>query len=400
MGATEKGLNSDFSTPVVIFDADDRLSLGVARSLGRLGVPVYGLTRFPRNPSVYSKFYKQKFYLPENVKEKSEIVNNLVKIAQKIGKRAILLCTSDANVRISVEFNEKLEKYFIFHKLPKGLADSILSKKLMRNLAKQYGISSPKTLFPKSTIELEECIGNLKFPVVIKAVEPDKDMIEGKRFFLAETKDDLIEIYKRNEDIFNRNFMLQEFIPHLAGFLWIFHGYFNDISDSLFSATGVKSRQSPFYGGVTSLGICQYNKELDFLSKQFMKKIKYKGIVDIEFVYDQRDCTYKILDINPRMGANFRLFAGKGDFDVVRAQYLDLTGQFVPHIVVSNGRKWVLENEDFFSSFNSFTRGILSVGQWLKSLIGVREVAWFAVDDVLPFFVMIIYEIRKTSRKL
>ena len=130
-----------------------------------------------------------------------------------------------------------------------------------------------------------------------------------------------------------------------------------------------------------------------------MKKINYKGIVDIDFVYDKRDCTYKILDINPRIGATFRLFAGKDNFDIVRAQYLDLTDQVVPHSVVPNGRKWVLENDDFFSSLNSITRGMLSTGQWLKSLIGIQEAVWFAADDVLPFFAMAIQQVRNISRK-
>jgi D-aspartate ligase len=398
LGTVNKDIKGDFSTPVVVFDTDDRLSLGVARSLGRLGVPVYGLSRIPRSPSVYSKFYKEIFFLPKTHQEKNEIVNNLVKIAQKIGKRAILLCTSDVNVRIAVEFSDELEKYFIFHKLPKDLADSILSKKQLAQLAKQYSISSPKTLFPKSITELQEYLKDLKFPVVLKIIEPDKEMIDWTRFFLVQSKSELLKIYSRHKNTVNRNYMIQEYIPNLPASLWMFDGYFNSKSECLFSATGFKIRQTPAFGGATSLGIAFHNEELALLAKQFMKKINYTGIVDIDFIYDQRDGAYKILDINPRIGATFRLFAGKDGFDVVHAQYLDLTDQFVPQTFVPNGRKWILENDDFFWCASGYVRGKLSLGQWLKSLIGVQEGAWFAVDDILPFFVTAILQVRNIRR--
>ena len=42
---------------------------------------------------------------------------------------------------------------------------------------------------------------------------------------------------------------------------------------------------------------------------------------------DERDGKYKILDCNPRVGQNFRMFENAAEIDVVRAQHLDLSGR-------------------------------------------------------------------------
>ena len=58
-----------------------------------------------------------------------------------------------------------------------------------------------------------------------------------------------------------------------------------------------------------------------------MKAIGYQGILDIGYRYDRRDGQYKVLDVNPRIGCTFRLFAATNGMDVARALYLDMTGQ-------------------------------------------------------------------------
>ncbi len=388
----------DTSTPVLVFDSDDRLSLGIARSLGRLGITIYGLNREPKNPCINSKYYKKMFFLPKNRYEKNELLTYLTKIGEEIGKKALLLCTTDQNVSLIAKYSEELEKYFYFHRLPYDFIQSIISKKQMYNLAKEYGISSPLTFFLSSRKILEEHIRELNFPVVLKPNE-SKNEINGKKFFLTKTRADLLDFYNRHEAALNGNYIVQEYFASPHSTFWMFDGYFNNESQCLFGSTGFKVRQSPFDGGATSLGACLNNEELASLSKQLMKNLKYKGIVDIDFVFDRTDHTYKILDMNPRIGATFRLFTGTNGLDVVRAEYLDLTGQTVEQSYVSDGRKWFLENFDFFSSASGYLRGALTASQWLKSLNGVQEAAWFAIDDLFPFFAMSNSQVKKIIKE-
>jgi predicted ATP-grasp superfamily ATP-dependent carboligase len=178
--------------------------------------------------------------------------------------------------------------------------------------------------------------------------------------------------------------MIQEFIP---GEDWMFDGYFDAESRCLFGMTGRKIRRFPVYTGVTSLGICVPNETVVRTTAAFMQAIGYRGILDIGYRWDVRDGSYKVLDVNPRIGCTFRLFAA-GGLDVARALYLDLTGEPVPPVAPANGRKWFVEDFDFISALSLWRQGCLSFKDWLRSFRGVEEAACFALDDPLPFLLM------------
>jgi predicted ATP-grasp superfamily ATP-dependent carboligase len=120
-----------------------------------------------------------------------------------------------------------------------------------------------------------------------------------------------------------------------------------------------------------------------------MKSIGYQGVLDIGYRYDARDGLYKVLDANPRVGQAFRLFVGKNDMDVVKALYLDLTGQDQFPIVHREGRRWLIEDFDLISSLHYYQEGSLGVRDWVRSFKGVEEAAWFSWTDPRPFVKMI-----------
>ena len=128
---------------------------------------------------------------------------------------------------------------------------------------------------------------------------------------------------------------------------------------------------------------------MDSLTRSFMKGIGYRGVLDVGYRYDARDGQYKVLDVNPRIGATFRLFVGDNGLDVARAFYLDMTMQQVPTTKICEGRKWVVEDRDLSSSVRYWRDGKLSVRQWLSSFRGVRETAYLAADDMRPVFARI-----------
>ncbi len=121
-----------------------------------------------------------------------------------------------------------------------------------------------------------------------------------------------------------------------------------------------------------------------------MKALGYRGILDIGYRYDARGGLYKVLDVNPRIGATFRLFVGSNGIDVVRALYLDLTGQQVVPSPAREGRKWIVEDLDLASSYRYYREGSLTISEWLRSLRGIDEAAFFSLRDPLPMLFMFI----------
>jgi D-aspartate ligase len=49
------------------------------------------------------------------------------------------------------------------------------------------------------------------------------------------------------------------------------------------------------------------------------------------------------------------------------------------------GRRFVVENHDPLAALAYRRSGELTLGEWGRSLAGVREAAWFAAADLRPF---------------
>ena len=88
-----------------------------------------------------------------------------------------------------------------------------------------------------------------------------------------------------------------------------------------------QGRSYPAHAGLTTLGRSVPNSRLREQVTALAARLGYRGIVDLDLRFDPRDAQYKLLDFNPRLGAQFRLFTTGTGVNVARAAYLDLTGQ-------------------------------------------------------------------------
>jgi predicted ATP-grasp superfamily ATP-dependent carboligase len=182
--------------------------------------------------------------------------------------------------------------------------------------------------------------------------------------------------------------MLQEYIPPAPGQDWFFHGYVDQAGRCEPAFTGVKDRSYPAYAGLTSLGRSVPNSRLREQVTAMASAIGFRGIADLDLRFDPRDAQYKLLDFNPRLGAQFRVFTTGTGVDVARAAYLDLTGQPVAAGEMTRGRRFLVENYDPLGAVGYWRRGELGLRSWVRSLRRVDEVAWLARDDLRPFVLM------------
>jgi predicted ATP-grasp superfamily ATP-dependent carboligase len=297
-----------------------------------------------------------------------------------------------------------LRECFLFPSQPRGLPRALASKKEMYYIAKKAGIPTAETKYPASRQEVVEFAKTATFPLMLKGIDTKRLSARaggwGRGMFLVKNAAELIQKYDTFEDPEAPNLMLQEYIPGDDDTVWMFNGYFDEKSEGVLGFTGKKIRQCPAYRGVTSLGICLKNETVDRTTRQFMKAVGYRGILDIGYRYDARDGLYKVLDVNPRIGATFRLFVAENGMDVVRALYLDLTGQPIEPGKQRDGRKWAVEDLDLFSSFCYKRDAKLTVRDWIASFRGVEESAYFALDDPLPFCAMLVNNTRTIWRRL
>jgi D-aspartate ligase len=371
--------------PVTVLRAGAHGPLGIVRSLGRLGVPVYVVDPDRRAPARTSRYCRGGFVCELDPARPDAAVRDLVHVGRAIGSRSILVPTTDEAALLVADHAEALREAFVIVELPPGLARALCSKKEMYHLARRHGVPTAETLFPQDRADVLRFLDDATFPVMLKGIDGLRlERRAGARMFIVRDREELLRLYDALEEPGRPNLMLQEYIPGDDDVVWMFNGYFAADGECLFGITGKKIRQYPVSRGATTLGICLENETVAGLTRRFMRAVGYRGILDIGYRWDARDGLYKVLDVNPRVGATFRLFVADNGMDVVRAMYLDLTGQRVDPGVACEGRKWIVEDFDVASSFRYRREGRLTVGRWVRSLSGIRESAYLSLDDPVP----------------
>ena len=376
-------------------------AVGVVRSLGRLGVPVYLARDEGPSATDSSRYLRGVFTVAFDPARPEQFLDDLLEVGGRIGRRSVLVPIDDLGALFLVDHAAPLRRWFLFPDQAPELSHSLASKKKLHLLCKGLGVPAPETAFPQTRDQVLSFAERARFPVVVKAIDPLvlHQREHARSVVIASSAEALLDVYDRIEIPGQPNLMLQEYIPGAAESIWMFNGYLDHQSRCLVGFTGVKLRQCLPHTGQTSLGICRHNAVVEEATKQFLAAVGYRGVVDLGWRYDTRDGRYKLLDVNPRIGATFRLFVGNNGMDVARALYLDLTGQPVPASSTPDGRKWLVEQTDVYASLLYRAEGSLTARQWLWSFRGVQETAWFARDDPAPFLSMCRSFLGMTARR-
>jgi len=381
----------DATTPVVILKMTTNLVqhgvLGILRSAGRWGIPVHWVHNEGAAPAARSRHLTAAHPLPPGPATAERWAEHLSRVGRAVGGRPVLVATDDPSSALVAEYRDRLEPLYRFPAPAEGLVDSLVDKRRLHELCLETGLPTPDARFPQRSADLEEYAAAGEFPVVVKRIgAPDAAGAELlPSVTVVRTRDELRALARRLPEAAVPGAMLQEYIPGGARSVWMLDGYFGADSACLAAYTGRKLRQHPTHTGMTSLGVCEHNRAVIETTERFMREIGYRGIVDMGYRHDARDGRYKLLDVNPRIGATFRLFVDAAGTDVLRALYLDMTGQPPPpRAPVREGRRWLVEHHDLAEAAAAIRRREMTVRGWVGSLLPVREGAWFSPADPLP----------------
>jgi len=381
----------DTSVPALVLKIGNYVrghgAMGAIRSLGRVGVPVLAVTEDRWTPAAVSRFVTRRIVAPTTGLEGEEyLLERIISIARSIGRPAVVVPTDDEAAVLVAEHAAELAPWLISPPVPTDLPRRLAGKRGLRELCLAHSTATPGAAFPTSLADIEAFASDARFPVVAKVADA------GHRGELPElgastplrSEQELLEAAATWSN--PGAVMLQEYIPEEVAEDWIFHGYFNARSECLVGFTGVKYRSWPPYFGATSYARVVANPELAAESVEFLRRVGYCRIVDMDWRLDRRDGRYRLLDCNPRIGAQFRLFETSAGIDVVRAQHLDLTGREVPQAPQIDGRGFFVENRDLPALLTY--RRLRPAPDAVPHERGPIEPAWFAWDDPLPFVSM------------
>ncbi len=294
----------------------------------------------------------------------------------------IALPTDDEAAVLLAEHAGRLGERYEYPRVPAALPRTLADKFTLHQLCMAQGIPTATSARPVSVEQLLIDAGEIGYPVVLKNAEPwlrlSAPAVRATTVVGSESDlRSLTDTWATMPQV-----LVQEYLPPGGGAQdWISQMYCDASSTALVTFTGVKVRSWPPGAGVTTRAHTVANPELAEMTKVLSRNIGYRGIGDLDWRFDAADGRYKLLDFNPRVGAQFRLFVTDSGVDVVRAMHLDLTGRCVPpgHPVEGHGLR--VENLDLAAAWAA--RG----GRGLSALParpGKMELAWLATDDLRP----------------
>ncbi|KPI10799.1 ATP-grasp domain-containing protein [Streptomyces mirabilis] len=373
--------------------------VGAIRSLGRLGIPMYAITEDRYTPAAASRYLRRAFVWPTTGTEEPErLVEGLLRIGARIGRPTVLVPTDEEAAVLIAEHQEELGERFLFPRVDAKLPRRLASKQGLHELCVEHGIPSPAAAFPQSYEEIVAFAESARFPIVAKNreafVRRSQPAVNGTTRIA--TREGLLSLARDWGD--QPGVILQEYLPREEAEDWIVHAYFDADSTPLAMFTGVKVRSWPPHAGMTANAYVVDNPELADLAARFIKQIGFSGVIDLDLRFDRRDGQYKLLDFNPRMGAQFRLFENESGIDVVRAMHLDLTGRAVPEGEQRAGHRYIVENIDL-PALLAYRRSGYTTPHAPARASGT-ELAWLAGDDLRPFFTMLARFVRPGARHL
>ncbi|MFB6811168.1 ATP-grasp domain-containing protein [Streptomyces sp. NPDC056387] len=268
----------------------------------------------------------------------------LVAVSERIGRPAVLVAMDDLSAIAVARIAPMLRERFRIPHQPDGLPARVADKAELSRLCARWDIPHPETVIPASGAEAAEAAWRLGLPVVAKWSRPWL-LPSGaglRSTTLLHTAAEARRMYERTAEAGSR-LLLQRFLPAGTDTDWFFHGAFARDGHPLLAGSGRKELSWPVRTGLTAVGRWLPDPAVEEAGLRIAERLGYQGILDLDFRRDESGC-FRLVDFNPRPGAQFRLFTDAGGLDVVQAMYLDLTGQRVPEPSGGPGRVFVAEN--------------------------------------------------------
>ncbi|WP_141703611.1 carboxylate--amine ligase [Planobispora rosea] len=392
-------LRLDTGTPALVLRLDDNVlhhgTLAVIRSLGRAGVEVHAVLEGPHAPAARSRHLARMHVLPGEAAAPGApgtaraLTTALAAIAARIGRRALLIPMDDAGAIFVAEHAAELRPWFLLPGQPPALPRRLADKSALAELCAALGVAHPETHVIRTRDDAARAVARLGLPLMAKwaapwLLPPGAGLRSTTPVHTPGEAARLLEQASGHGSAL----LFQRFLPGAPGSDWFFQGYFDEHSSCLIGGAGRKERAYPPRAGLTTLGRWLPNPRVETVARGVAAALGYRGVLDLDFRHDTTTDTYYLLDFNPRLGAQFRLFTDGNGLDFVRALHLDLTGRPVPADRPAYGRTYMVENYDAFPAFHDRRAKEITCAGWMRSVRAADEFAWFADDDLKPFVAM------------
>ena len=366
----------------------DHPGLGIARSLGRRGIPVF-ILEDQHSISLFSK-YASRVIRVKNLRDEQQTIDSVLEVGHRFGLKGwVLFPTRDETVAAISRHRARLAEFFRVTTPDWNTVQWAWDKKNTHILAKKLGIPAPETWSPRSTEELAALYPRL--PLAIKpAVKENFFYATGKKAWRADTPEELNQLFARaNQEIKPEEVMVQEIIPGDGKHQFSYCAFFRN-GKAHSSLVARRNRQHPHEFGRAATYVESVERPaIEELSERFLKAIDYYGLVEVEFKQDPRDGQYKLLDVNARAWG-FHSIGLPAGIDFPYLVYADQMGEEVEQRRGESGVGWLRLITDVPTVLTGLLQGRLKLGAYLSSLRRTRVESVFCLEDPWPSFAEVV----------
>lgn len=360
----------------------DYRALGVARSLGRKGIPVWLISQGGHLVATVSRYVERCVSWLDGTDRAK--VDYLVELSARHKlDHWLLFPTDDHTVSlVSTHFDELAARFIPTVPRWQQLRWAC-DKRLLHLLARELAISQPWTACPNSREDLAAL--DCPFPVILKpALRTQPSTLATPKAWLAKDRDALLRAYDQASSLLSSgDCVIQEIVPG-GGETQFSYAALCKNGRSLASIVARRTRQFPRDFGQLSTYVETVNEpQVSTPAEQLLSALRFTGLAEVEFKKDPRNGQYKVLDINPRVWG-WHTLARRVGVDFPYLLWLLLQGKSIPEVRGRAGEKWVHLSADLRLAIGEILSGRLSLREYLQSIRGPLESALFSWDDPLP----------------
>jgi D-aspartate ligase len=321
--------------------------LYAVRELGRAGIPVLGVSRYPQCGNV-SRYLASSIVCPDENAMRTALLARF----PNAGKKPVLMPTSDQDVDFLIKNAGSLAGHFNAQSsYLDGIASKIMTKASFYALCGEHGAAMPQW-FEVERDQLQTLRSHISFPCLVKPsrIHEIKHTMKGNKLWVARDADEFTTL-SASMPAGDYILIVQEIVPGPESNITLYCAYFDRAGEPRQAFTCRKLRQYPPGFGSASLVVSADLRETQEISEQLLRSIGYRGIAAAEFKRDPRDGRLKIIEINPRPSLWFSASTAAGKH-LALAAYHDLaeTGVVLPDTPQRMGVGWRYGAKDLYAS--------------------------------------------------
>jgi predicted ATP-grasp superfamily ATP-dependent carboligase len=356
-------------------------SLGLARGLGRRGIPVCFVSDDHRIAK-YSRYVGRAFDWPGPLDEGA--LAFLLGLASRHHLDSwVLIAAGDAELRLISQHHAELSSVYRVTVPPWEIGRWAHDKQLTYQRAAALGIDYPRSYDPRDLQDVAQL--DCRFPVVLKpAVREQRNAFTQAKAWRCDDRASLLARYEQAAALVDsQGIVLQELIPGGGSAQFSYAGVW-DRGSPVASLVARRTRQYPVEFGYTSTFVeAVEQSEVEDAACRFLRSLDYSGLVEVEFKYDRRDGRYKLLDVNARAWTWCALGSIAG-VDFAHVLWRIAMGEAVEPIRGRANVAWMHGMRDLVAAGQEMLAGRLSPLSYMRGWHQPLVFAAFAKDDPLP----------------